>query len=133
MKKTSLFVAAALAATLGAPIAPADEPAAGTDAMRVMRDKQTGQLRAPNNEELQQMLDAEKADRKARGKPETSADPRPVQYALCSGMQSAMLGAEHLLSLDAHRDADGKVTVRHPVRRRSTCSRLPHCRRSEKK
>jgi hypothetical protein len=55
---------------------PADEPAAVFDAMRVVRDKHTGQLRAPSSEQLKEMLDAEKADRKARG--EANALPQRV-------------------------------------------------------
>ena len=82
MKKTSMYVAAALAATLATPAVLAHDAEASTDAMRVVRDKQTGQLRAPNNEELKRMLDAEKADRKARGKPEPSAIRNRCRCAL---------------------------------------------------
>jgi hypothetical protein len=114
MKKTSIFVAAALAATLAAPAVLAQDAQASMDAMRVVRDKQTGQLRAPNSEELKQMLDAEKADRKARGQPEPSADSQPVQVrTYASGMRAAVLGPEFLVSLEAHRDADGNLAVRH--------------------
>ncbi len=112
MKKTSLFVAAALAATLVAPTAPADEPAAGTEALRVMRDKETGQLRAPNNEELQQMLEAEKANRKARG----AANALPQETTVRThkgGMKSATLGEEHLVQVVATRDETDKVVVQH--------------------
>ena len=114
MKKTSMLVAAALAATLVTPAVLAQDAEASTDALRVVRDKQTGQLRAPNNEELKQMLEAEKADRKARGKPESSANPQPVQVrTYASGMRAAVFGPEFLVSLEAHRDADGNLTVRH--------------------
>jgi hypothetical protein len=112
MKRTSMFVAATLAATLVAPSAPADEPAAGTDAMRVMRDKQTGQLRAPNNEELQQLLEAEKATRKARGAANTLPQQTTVRTH-ASGMKSATLGEEHLVQVVATRDETGKVVVQH--------------------
>lgn len=114
MKKTSMLVAAALAATLATPAVLAQDAEASTDALRVVRDKQTGQLRAPNSEELKQMLEAEKADRKARGKPEPSANPQPVQVrTYANGMKAAVLGPEFLVSLEAQRDADGNLTVRH--------------------
>jgi hypothetical protein len=97
----------------------ADETAASqstvsTDAMRVVRDKTTGKLRAPSDSELQQMLDAEKAERKARGKSEPAADRQPVQVrTYASGMKAAVLGPEYLVSLEARSDADGNLTVRH--------------------
>ncbi|MEP7706097.1 hypothetical protein [Paraglaciecola sp. 25GB23A] len=114
MKMIYIFAVATLAATLVAPSAPAAEPTAATEALRVIRDKQTGQLRAPNNQELKDMLNAEKAARKARGESEPSAEPQQVEVRTYnSGMKSAVLGPEYLISLEAHRDADGNLVVTH--------------------
>ena len=114
MRKIQMAVAAALAVTLAAPAVLADDAIAASEAMRVVRDKETGQLRAPNGEELKQMLDAEKAQRKARGQAEPSADPQPVEVrTYSSGMKAAVLGPEFLVSLEARRDADGNLVVTH--------------------
>ena len=115
MNKTLPFVVAALAAALVAPGALADEAAAGgTDSLRVVRDKETGQLRAPNNEELKKMVDDEKAQRKALGQAEPSANPQPVEVrSYASGMKAAVLGPEFLVTLEARRDADGSLVVKH--------------------
>jgi hypothetical protein len=92
----------------------AAQPTASADAMRVVRDKATGKLRAPNANELEQMLAAEKAERKARGAPEPSADPKPMQVRTYpSGMKAAVLGPEFLVAVEARRDADGNLVVRH--------------------
>ena len=91
----------------------AAQPAASADALRVVRDKATGKLRAPNPSELKEMLEAEKAQRKARGEPEpASAQPLAITHP-ANGMISAKLGPEFLVSLEAHRDADGNLVVRH--------------------
>lgn len=115
MNKTLPFIVAALAATLVAPGALADEAAAGgTDSLRVVRDKETGQLRAPNNDELKQMLAAEKAARKAKGLPESSGEIQAVEVRThANGMKSAQLGPEYLVSLEARRDAEGNLVVTH--------------------
>jgi hypothetical protein len=114
MKITSIAVAAALAATLAAPCALADESASTMDSMRVVRDKETGKLRAPSHDELKAMLAAEKAARKARGEPETAAEAKPVEVReYASGMRAAVLGPEFLVTVEAHRDADGNLVVRH--------------------
>jgi hypothetical protein len=109
-----MVIAAAIAATLAAPAVLADDAVAASEAMRVVRDKQTGQLRAPNNEELKQMLEAEKAERKARGEPAPSADPQPLEVrTYSSGMKAAVLGPEFLVTLEARRDAEGNLVVAH--------------------
>jgi hypothetical protein len=113
MKKTSVYVAAALAATLAAPAALADDAAAGMDAMRAVRDKETGQLRAPNHDELKALLEAEKAERRARGEPEVAA-PREAQVRTYgSGMKAAVLNADYLVSVEARVDENGKLVVQH--------------------
>lgn len=114
MMKVSMLAAAALAATIAAPSVLADEAVAASEAMRVVRDKKTGELRAPNNAELKQMLEQEKAARKAKGEPEPSADAQPLEVRTYSGgMKAAVLGPEFLVSLEARRDADGNLVVTH--------------------
>jgi len=114
MRMTPTLVAAALAATLAAPTVLADDAVAASEAMRVVRDKKTGELRAPSDAELRKMLQAEKAARKARGEAEPSADAQPVEVRTYSGgMKAAVLGPEFLVSLEARRDADGNLVVTH--------------------
>jgi hypothetical protein len=114
MRNTTMVVAAAIAATLAAPVVLADDAVAASEAMRVVRDAETGELRKPTNDELKQMLEAEKAARKAKGQAEPSANPQPVQVRSYSGgMKAAVLGPEFLVSLEARRDADGKLVVTH--------------------
>jgi hypothetical protein len=111
---TPTVIAAALAATLAAPAVLADGAVAASEAMRVVRDKETGQLRAPNNDELKQMLAAEKAARKAKGLPESSGEIQAVEVRThANGMKSAQLGPEFLVSLEARRDAEGNLVVTH--------------------
>jgi hypothetical protein len=114
MRMTPTVIAAALAATLAAPAVLADGAVAASEAMRVVRDKETGQLRAPNNDELKQMLAAEKAARKAKGLPESSGEIQAVEVRThANGMKSAQLGPEFLVSLEARRDAEGNLVVTH--------------------
>ena len=113
MKKTSVYVAAAMAATLAAPVALADDAAVGMDAMRAVRDKETGQLRAPNHEELKALIEAEKAERRARGEPEVAA-PQEVQVrTYAGGMKAAVLNADFLVAIEARTDANGELVVQH--------------------
>ncbi len=89
-KKISTLIAAlALTASAGA-VSAADDTAASTQAQpdaaapaqaqarRAVRDKETGKLRAPTQEELKVMLEDERAARRARGQPEPSAAPTPI-------------------------------------------------------
>lgn len=106
MKK--LLLATTLAAVL---------PGAGAWAedMRVVRDAQTGELRAPNSEELRAMLAQEKAAklaRKARGEVEALPQETTVRTH-ASGMKSATLGEEHLVQVVATRDESDKLLVKH--------------------
>lgn len=100
---TASIALLALAATAAA-------PAYAEEARRAVRDKDTGKLRAPTNEELE----AEKAERQARGEPEPAGPvaPRSVrQHA--NGMRSAVLGPEYMVTLKAERGPDGKLIVKH--------------------
>jgi hypothetical protein len=60
------------------------------------------------------MLEEEKAARKARGEPERSTDPQSVPVrSYSSGMKAAVLGADFLIFVEAQRDANGELAVRH--------------------
>jgi hypothetical protein len=78
-------------------------------AKRVVRDKQTGKLRAPTEDELQEMIAAENAARASQIK--TRAPLVVRQYP--NGMRGAVLGPEYLLSLKAQRRPDGTIEVSH--------------------
>jgi hypothetical protein len=83
--------------------------------MRVVRDAQTGELRAPNSDELRAMQaqeKAEKAARKARGE-ESAMPEETVVRVHANGMKSALLGEDQLVQVVATRDADGKLVVSH--------------------
>jgi hypothetical protein len=86
---------------------------AQVQARRVVRDKETGKLRAPNDEELQALLEAERADRKARGEPEAAAAGAVVVRQHANGMRSALLGPEHMVYLKAQRTPDSKLVISH--------------------
>jgi hypothetical protein len=103
-----ILLATALAAALPGATALAE-------GMRVVRDAQTGQLRAPNNEELRAMLAAEKAERAARrARGEDSGMPEETVVRIhADGMKSALLGEDQLVQVVAERDADGKLVVKH--------------------
>jgi len=114
MKSKSISVVATLAAMLAAPVALADDAVATADALRVVRDKQTGQLRAPSQGELKQLLDEEKAARKARGEPEPAVDAQPVEVReYGDGMKAAVLGPEFFVTVQVERDENGELVIRH--------------------
>lgn len=108
----------ALALSVGAPTvraAPDDgaQTATSADAVRVVRDKETGKLRAPTDAELEQMRQNERSARKARGRSESGATAPIAVRQHANGMRSAVLGPEYLVTLKAQRGADGKLTVKH--------------------
>ena len=82
-------------------------------AVRAVRDKETGRLRAPTDEELEQMLQADRAARKARGLSEDGPATPLVVRQHANGMRSAVLGPEYLVTLKAQRTAEGKLSVAH--------------------
>jgi hypothetical protein len=99
--------AASTASPQATPQAAGDAAAQGR---RAVRDKDTGKFRAPTMEELE----AEKAERKARGLPEPTAKAAPLALRQHpNGMRSAVLGPEYLVTLKAERGADGRLIVRH--------------------
>ncbi|EHR70113.1 hypothetical protein BurJ1DRAFT_1241 [Burkholderiales bacterium JOSHI_001] len=110
----SLFGLAASTALAAEPAPPVDT--SGTTASplqesrRVVRDKETGKLRSPTEEELA----AERAERKARGEPEPGANRVPLAVRQHpNGMRSAVLGPEYLVTLRAERGPDGKLVIKH--------------------
>lgn len=87
----------------------ATSAAAAMSERRVVRDSVTGKLRPPTADELSQ----ERAARQAQGIAEPSGPGAPLairQHA--SGMRSAVLGADYLVTLKAQRK-DGKLIVTH--------------------
>lgn len=102
--------AATAAEPAPAPAQPAAAPAtqAQAQARYVVRDAQTGLLRAPTEEELSAMLARE------QGVARTAAAPRTtVVRKYPGGMRGAVLGAEHLVTIQAQRRADGTVDINH--------------------
>lgn len=79
-----------------------------------MRDKVTGQLRAPTSEEAEAMHASERAGRAASGVAEPGARSGPMRVVQHSGgMRSAVLGTEYLVTLKAQRRADGSLAITH--------------------
>jgi hypothetical protein len=83
--------------------------AAEAQALRAVRDKTTGRLRAPDADEAAAMAEAERASRKARGLPEVASSQPVVVVRHASGMMSAKLGPDQLTTLRGERQADGSV------------------------
>jgi hypothetical protein len=118
--------AAPLAAAADATPAPTPTaaPAAAVEsqALRVVRDKATGKLRAPTADELKAMQAAERAERKARGLPEV-AEPAPLNITRhANGTLSARLTPDYMVTVRAERRPDGSLkqthddpTLAHPV------------------
>jgi hypothetical protein len=122
-KISTLLAALALAASAGA-VNAADDTATSTQAQpdaaaqaqarRVVRDKETGKLRAPTQEELKVMLEEERAARNARGQPEPSAERTPIAVRQHpNGMRSVVLGRDFLINIQAQRRSDGTVEISH--------------------
>lgn len=83
-------------------------------AKQVVRDKETGKLRAPSEEEAAEMAATAKANRAARGLPDPeTAAPAIVVRQHAGGMMSAVLGLEHMVTITAARGADGKLVRGH--------------------
>lgn len=126
MKRVSHVVALAamtgsLSITAWADPAPEAKPAADSAQMsglRVVRDPETGELRAPNAEELKALLAAEQQARQARvaargvqnTAPEVLAPGKTVQRH-GNGMVSVKLGQESLTAIKAQSTPDGVKVV----------------------
>jgi hypothetical protein len=103
--------AAEPAAPSAAPSAtpPAAQPATAAQAQAryVVRDAQTGRLRAPTDEELSAMLARENTASRMAAPRATVVQKHP------GGMRSAVLGTEHLVTIQAQRRANGTLDVSH--------------------
>ena len=82
-------------------------------ALRVVRDKATGKLRAPDEQELAEILASERAARTKRGERGLAQRAPLVVRQHGSGMRSAVLGPEYFVTLLAERQPDGRLTVSH--------------------
>ncbi len=112
----ALAVSAGAASAADAPVSDTQaQPAAAAqpEARRAVRDKVTGQLRAPTAEEAEAMRASQSAARSARGAATgaKSAPMRVVQHG--GGMRSAVLGTEYLVTLKAQRQPDGSLAISH--------------------
>lgn len=84
--------------------APDASAAVASDGLKVVRDKTTGRVRAPSDEELKEMSAAEPA----------AAAPAAIQVLNhANGMKSARLPPEMLISVEVSRDANGVLQTRH--------------------
>jgi hypothetical protein len=113
-----LFTAGALAEE------PASQPAAATNAMRVVVDPVTGEVRAPTDTELQALIAAEKAARAAekaqratsRAAATTAQQVMPEQKSVVrhpNGMVSMRMSQDSLSALKVEKDANGKTHLVH--------------------
>lgn len=87
--------------------ATAGSAAATAPARRVVRDPQTGELRAPTAAEAQAMQAQAVSTARSRWPATTTVRQHPT------GMRSAVVGSEHLVTLQAQRRPDGSLQVRH--------------------
>jgi hypothetical protein len=96
------------------PVPPQGAAADSAQGLRVVRDKETGALRLPNAEELEAMLQQERAQSTARGASAAPAGPAEVVVRRHpDGSVSAVLPPEFLVSFKAQRGEDGKLTYSH--------------------
>lgn len=118
--KISVLPLAALTAVLLAsapPSALAGESEAALDqaqGLRVVRDAATGELRAPTDAELRELLAAERRFEKARSRNQTEAATGESAVVVHeSGMLSMDLGPEYLVQIGAETTRDGSLSVTH--------------------
>jgi hypothetical protein len=103
----ALATGMACAAEPAAPPAAQPATAAQAQARYVVRDAQTGQLRAPTDEELSAMLARQNTASRMAAPRATVVQKHP------GGMRSAVLGTEHLVTIQAQRRANGTLDVSH--------------------
>jgi len=128
MKRVSHVIALAamtgsLSITAWADPAPATKPAdegAQMSSLRVVRDPDTGQLRAPTSEELKGLLEAQRqartaqASARSRSAQTTAPAVLPVEKSVvkhANGMVSVKLGQESLTAIKAVTTPDGVRVV----------------------
>lgn len=103
---------ATIPATTATATATATAPAE-VQALRAVRDKETGRLRAATAQELAEMDAAARAARVARGLPADEPTRPLVMRQHANGMRSVVLGPEHLVTLRGHRLPDGRLVHTH--------------------
>lgn len=140
MKRMSQIIALAamtgsLSITAWADPDTATQPAqssAQMNSMRVVRDPATGELRAPNTEELKALIEAENQARnarmsaRARAPQNTAADVLPAQKSVVrhgNGMISVKLSQESLTAIKAESTPNG-VRVVHAEESAASPSRM---------
>jgi hypothetical protein len=98
------------------------KPAPEMNAMRVVRDTQTGELRAPTTEELKALQEAEGEARQARKPSPTPSSEKyapdvvPAEKSIvrhANGMVSMRLSQDSLTAIKAVPDASGKPRIAH--------------------
>lgn len=105
MIKSTFGAAAAVAVLIGSAAIAADD-AASTSDLRVVRDPETGTLRAPTPEEQRALVAKEKAEKQV--------GPADVALrTLRDGTRAATLPMSYLTSITVTRDADGKLVFTH--------------------
>jgi hypothetical protein len=91
-------------------------------ALRVVRDAETGELRAPTPQELRQLIEAEQAARSARrasaarATSTTAPQVLPEQQSVQrhpNGMVSVRLSQDSLTAIRSERDSEGKARIVH--------------------
>lgn len=87
--------------------------AATAPSRRMVRDQETGRLRAATVQEMAEMDAAARADRVARGLPAEEPAKAVVVRQHPNGMRSATLGPEHMVTLRGQRGADGRIVQLH--------------------
>jgi hypothetical protein len=102
---------------------PDTTPSNGTlNAARIVVDPETGEIRAPNAEELRALIAAQEAARQAAGVARAAApqarvlDVLPAQKSVVrhpNGMVSVKLSMDSLSALTVHADANGKSRLAH--------------------
>jgi len=100
---------------------------AQAQALRAVRDPETGKMRLPTPAEAAQMAAQERAERGARGLPEVDAATNVQVFRHVNGMLSAKLGPEHLVTITARRGPDGKLVRAHsnPAYEHPTAAKQP--------
>jgi len=101
------------AATTEAQVVATEPTPQVTNAVRAVRDKKTGKLRAPNPAELRKMAELEE---QANATQQSSPLGRPAETVIrehAGGMKSAELSREHLQTLYGTRSEDGTIKKSH--------------------
>lgn len=95
------------------PTSASAQPDSFASPIRAVRDQATGKLRRATAEEAAALAAAERAERVAKGLPDPQVDAPVVVRVHPNGMTSAVLGTEHLVTVQARRGADGRLLRSH--------------------